>query len=53
MNKKLLEVVKRLQGTKTIQEFAMGCYIHPVKLQNILLEKTKERLSLDEIMRIG
>lgn len=52
MNKKLLEVVKRLQGTKTIQEFAMGCYIHPVKLQNILLEKTKDKLSPEEIMRI-
>lgn len=52
MNKRLLEVVKRLQGTKTIQEFSMGCYIHPVKLQNILLEKTKDKLSLEEIQRI-
>lgn len=52
MNKKLLEVIKRLQGTKTIEEFAMGCYIHPVKLKNILLEKTKDKLSPEEIMRI-
>lgn len=52
MNKKLLEVVKRLQGTKTIKEFAMGCYIHPETFQNILLGKSKNKLSLEEIQRI-
>lgn len=52
MNKKLLEIVKRIQGNNTITEVAEKCYINPTTFQNILLSKTKEKLSLEQIQRI-
>jgi mRNA interferase MazF len=52
MNKRLLNVLEKIQGNQTIMEVAEKCYIRPTTLQNILLEKTKNKLSLEEIQRI-